>query len=211
MALRKAGSGQEDRAPAEISTLETLLVDLKSPEAQVRRRAILQMDRYPESSDVLLDLVENSDDRLTEQDGSVREAIFTTLVAQKNDSVLPRLVRLLSSEDANLRNEAVVAMQSMPDRLGEYIEPLLRHPDSDVRILTINILEGLCDDRTPAWLYEIVQHDPHINVCATALDLLGELGQEHMIPAILALPTRFNNDVYLGFTADVAVRRILGK
>jgi hypothetical protein len=59
-----------------------------------------------------------------------------------------------------------------------------------------------------SWLIEVIEADPHVNVCATAVDLLGEVGSAAAREALLGLKDRFPDEPYVHFAADLALRRI---
>ncbi|MEE2748809.1 MAG: HEAT repeat domain-containing protein, partial [Pseudomonadota bacterium] len=77
-------------------------------------------------------------------------------------------------------------------------------------IFAVNILESLCHPDVEQWLIDVIRDDEHINVCATAVDLLGEVGSEKSEPALLALKERFTDEPYIQFAADLAIKRITG-
>jgi HEAT repeat protein len=87
------------------------------------------------------------------------------------------------------------------------MEGLLHDPDPDVRIFAVNILESLKHPLVETWLIEVIGNDPHVNVCATAVDLLGEVGSSLAIPALTALRDRFSDEPYIGFAVDIAIKR----
>jgi hypothetical protein len=55
-----------------------------------------------------------------------------------------------------------------------------------VRIFAVNILESLRHPQVEEWLIEVIEGDPHLNVCGTAVDLLGETGSPGASMAALA-------------------------
>ena len=118
---------------------------------------------------------------------------------------------MLRSEDANLRNGAIEALQQMPDEVAPHVETILAHPDSDVRIFAVDVLSALPHPMVPEWLRRVVTLDPHVNVCAAALDALAEAGQPDVIPALEALADRFPDVAFMRFAADAAIRRIRGR
>jgi HEAT repeat protein len=88
------------------------------------------------------------------------------------------------------------------------VEAMLGDPDSDVRIFAVNVLAALPHPMVPAWLRRVVTVDPHVNVCAAALDALAEVGEPEDIPALEALAERFADVAFIKFAVDAAVRRI---
>jgi hypothetical protein len=58
------------------------------------------------------------------------------------------------------------------------------------------------------WLIEVIERDTHVNVCATAVDLLCEVGTEAAIDPLLHLKARFAHEAYIQFAADLALKRV---
>jgi len=48
----------------------------------------------------------------------------------------------------------------------------------------------------------------HVNVCATAVDLLGEVGSEAAHEPLGRLKVRYADEPYIQFAADLALKRI---
>ena len=88
------------------------------------------------------------------------------------------------------------------------MQSLLRDPDSDVRIFAVNILESLRHPEVEYWLVDVIVQDPQVNVCATAVDLLGEVGSRDALQSLMDLKARFEGEPYIQFAADLAIRRI---
>ena len=147
----------------------------------------------------------------TEQALSVRSIILTGLIVHKSAAVVLGLLPLLGSEDANLRNGAIEALQQMPDEVAPHVEAMLVDPDSDVRIFAVDVLAALPHPMVPEWLRRVVTLDPHVNVCAAALDALSEAGQPEVIPTLEKLADRFAELAFIQFAVDAAVRRIRGR
>jgi HEAT repeat protein len=144
-----------------------------------------------------------------EHDESVREIIFTTLTRIGDRTAVDGLVEFLRSEDAALRNEAIEAMKQLPDAVANIMQGLLVDADSDVRIFAVNILESLRHPDVERWLSDVIERDAHVNVCATAVDLLGEVGSRAALEPLLRLKSRFAREPYIQFAADLAIKRIL--
>ncbi|CAK0767476.1 HEAT repeat domain-containing protein [Gammaproteobacteria bacterium] len=179
-----------------------LLEQLTEDDPEIRRWAALDLGGYPDSADRLCAQLEQ------ETQAPVREALFTSLIHIGNPTVVKGLLPLLRSDDAALRNGVINALQHFPEAISPYMEAMLRDTDSDYRIFAINVLTNLRHPKTPQWLREVIENDKHINVCATAVDLLTEVGGLETLPALEALPARFNQDPFLRFATEVAIRRI---
>jgi HEAT repeat protein len=138
----------------------------------------------------------------------VREVILTTLGRLGDPAAIAGLVDCLRSDDAAVRNEVIEAMKQLPEEVAPIMQRLLSDPDPDVRIFTVNILESLRHTAVESWLIEVIENDPHINVCATAVDLLGEVGTEAAREPLTRLKNRFGDTPYIQFAADLALKRI---
>jgi HEAT repeat protein len=180
-----------------------LVVQLSDSNAEARRWAARDLADCPDSAGALVTRL-----RL-EQDESVREIIFTTLTRIGDSTAVDGLVEFLHSEDAALRNEAIEAMKQLPDAVASIMQGLLADADSDVRIFAVNILESLRHPDVERWLSDVIERDVHVNVCATAVDLLGEVGSRAALEPLLRLKSRFAREPYIQFAADLAIKRIL--
>ena len=147
---------------------------------------------------------------LIEKDSFVREAIFTSLTVIGNDTVVKGLIDLLRSDDPAIRNEAIEALRQLQEKFSLFVPLLLSDPDPDVHILTINVLEAYPTDQVEGWLLELLGTDEDPNVCATAADLLAEIGSKKAVPALEQLKKRFASEPYLVYVADLALQRIAG-
>lgn len=179
-----------------------LVAELQIDNPTARRWAARDLVEFPEAAGVLVNQLKR------EGDASVREAILTTLACLGDPAAVAGLVECLRSEDAALRNEVIEAMQQLPDEVAPIMGGLLDDPDPDVRIFAVNILESLRHSQVEAWLLGVIEQDPHVNVCATAVDLLGEVGTSVSRPALEHLKVRFADEPYICFAADLALKRI---
>jgi HEAT repeat protein len=182
--------------------LSGLVESLRSEDPAVRRWAARDLASYPEATDALFQQL------MVEKVPSVREAIFTSLTLIGTREVVEGLMELLRSDDASLRNEAIEAMKNLPEAVSPVMESLLADPDSDVRIFAINILESLKHPNVEKWLIEVLRDEEHVNVCAAAIDLLGEVGSEMTIPALEEVRERFPDEPFIEFAVDLALKRI---
>lgn len=180
----------------------SLELQLSDPSPVARRWAARDLADCPDSSAALVEQLQR------EEDSTVREIILTTLTQMGDADAVAGLVNCLRSEDASLRNEAIEAMKLLPDEVAPIMGQLLKDPDPDVRIFAVNILESLRYDQVEEWLNEVIKHDAHVNVCAAAVDLLGEVGTLYSLAALNNLKARFPNEPYMGFATDLAIKRI---
>lgn len=203
--LRAKPSAPPEALPAAPSDdLASLLANLHSPEPAVRRGAARALTSHPEAAMALCDRLD------IETSPSVRAVLFTVLIRQESPAVVARLLVHLRSDDAALRNGTIEALQEMRGTVTPHVRDLLDDSDSDVRIFAVNILGALCDPETPALLVDVLRHEPHVNVCAAAVDALAEVGTPDAIAALEALRTRFGDEPFLTFAIDTTIRRIRG-
>jgi HEAT repeat protein len=179
-----------------------LCVALDSPDATVRRWAARDLTPLPGASTPLIERLKD------ESDVSVRAVILTALIRIADPAAIAGLVHCLRSEDANLRNEAIEAMKALPVKVAPIIQGLLVDKDPDVRIFAINILESLRHADVEAWLIAVIEHEPLVNVCGTAVDLLSEVGSSASHDALERLRARFADEPYIQFATALALKRI---
>ena len=99
-------------------------------------------------------------------------------------------------------------MKQLPDAVAPIMLGLLMDEDSDVRIFAVNILESLRHPLVENWLLQVIDVDDHVNVCGTAVDLLGEVGGAASLESLLRLKVRFADEPYIQYAADLAIKRI---
>lgn len=181
---------------------DTLLLQLQDPNPLARRWAARDLVDYPAAASALAARL------LQEADLSVREVILTSLTLIGSPAAIQGLLDCLRSEDACLRNEAIACMQQLPADVAPIMQQLLHSDDADLRIFAVNILAALCHPQVENWLIQVLQEDPHVNVCAAALDLLAEVGTPAAAAAIRLAKGRFAAQPYIQFAADLALARV---
>jgi HEAT repeat protein len=180
----------------------SLVLQLSDKNPTARRWAAKDLVDCPDASAALVEQLQR------EEDASVREIILTSLTKLGDEQAVAGLVECLRSEDASLRNEAIEAMKLLPDEVAPIMGNLLTDADPDVRIFAVNVLESLRHEQVEQWLKEVIERDPHVNVCATAVDLLGEVGSPYSREALENLKVRFPDEPYISFAANIALKRI---
>jgi HEAT repeat protein len=178
-----------------------LVRELEDSDAAARRWAARDLVKYPDATAPLLARLQR------EAEVSVREVILTTLMRIADPAAIAGLVACLRSEDANLRNEAIEAMKSLPAEVAPIMQGLLTDQDPDVRIFAINVLESLRHPDVESWLITVIDHEPMVNVCGTAVDLLSEVGTTASHAALERLQVRFAAEPYIQFAAALALKR----
>jgi HEAT repeat protein len=204
MALVKRNARESDSKarlkPGQSS--DELRAALEDADATVRRHAARDLLHCQDAAAALMSRLKH------EQDTAVREAILTTLLRVNDPSVAAGLAECLRIEDAALRNEAIETMKRLGSDAAPLLRSLLADPDPDVRIFAVNILNSERYPEVESWLIEVIERDPHVNVCATAVDVLCEVGTEAAIDPLLRLQARFASEAYIQFAAGLALKRI---
>jgi len=182
--------------------IDQILAALEGADAGGRRQAARQIADCPDAAKALMSRLKR------EEDAAVRDVILNTLVRLKDTSIVAGLAECLRSEDAALRNETIEAFKQLGHEVDPILESMLADPDPDVRIFVVNILESQRHSEAENWLIKVIEDDSHVNVCATAVDLLCEVGTEASSDALLRLKVRFASEPYIQFAADLALKRI---
>ncbi|MGA2169042.1 MAG: HEAT repeat domain-containing protein [Terracidiphilus sp.] len=190
------------------ASCEELAAGLESADAAVRRHAAREILACADAGAALVSRLKR------EEEIAVREAILTALIRLDDPAATAGLAGCLRSEDVALRNEAIEALRELAasgDSAGAVppvLASLLADPDPDVRIFAVNVMESMVHPDVERWLIEVIETDLHINVCATAVDLLCEVGTEAAIDPLVRLQARFAPEPYIQFAADLALKRI---
>ena len=181
-----------------------LVQQLSSDDPEIRTWAARDLAGYKDSVTPLSIQLEK------ERIPNVREAILTSLAVVGGKEAVKVLIKCLRSDDAGLRNDAIETMKNLPDSVAPVMSELLSDPDSDIRIFAIDILESLKHPDVEKWLIEVLEHEDHVNVCAGAVNLLGEVGSEKAVAPLEKLKERFSDVPYIKFAVDIALKRIKG-
>jgi HEAT repeat protein len=179
-----------------------LTAELADANPVARRWAARDLSTFADAASPLVERLRQ------EHEPSVREAILLSLTQIGSPEAVGGMVECLHSEDAELRNKAIEAMKQLPDAVAPIMAGLLAHPDPDVRIFAVNVLESLRHGDVEKWLIGVIAKDEHVNVCATAVDLLAEVGTESAVAPLEHLKSRFPGEPYISFTVDLALKRI---
>jgi HEAT repeat protein len=202
MPLIRSSAAVEDPDAAVVTIDRTKLrADIESPDADVRRAAVRLATRLGEA-EVLARHLED------ENDTGLRETILTSLVRIGGVKAARPLIQMLSTEDALLRNAVIETLQSMGEIVVSEIETLLDDDNPDMRIYAVNIIQSLRSPRVPDIALRVIASDPHVNVCAAAVDVLAEVGTPEMADELRAAASRFPDQPFFAFAVRAAIKRI---
>jgi len=207
VALKKAQSVEPhpDNTRSLVRDLPGLLLQLGSDDVNERRWAARDLAQHAAAAaPALCQRLEAEPDRAT------REAIAISLAKIGGAEVVSGLLPLLRSDDAALRCSVIDVLKELPKDVAPQMEALLDDPNPDVRIFVVNVLEALRHPKVEDWLIAVIRMDPNVNVVATALDLLGEVGTESALPALDTVPKRFPDEPFIAFAVNHAIQCIGG-
>jgi HEAT repeat protein len=140
----------------------------------------------------------------------VREAILTSLIRTGGSASAEAIVPCLRSEDAGLRAAAIEALQALPSAIAPIMAQLFSDPDSDVRLLATELARNMNASDATQLLCGLIEHEPHPNVCAAAIEVLTEVGTPEALPALERCAVRFAATPFLPFAISMAIARISG-
>jgi HEAT repeat protein len=179
--------------------------DLASPDAAARRRAARALAGHADAAPALAMRL------AAEQDASVREALFGSLVDTGGTAVAALIAPLVRSEDAALRNEALEALKELDEAADAAVDTLLADESSDVRLLAVEVTRAWTSERAAPRLQKIFEAETHVNVCGAAVEVATEVGTQALLPALASLRARFAAEPFLVFAVDTAATRIAGR
>jgi HEAT repeat protein len=143
-----------------------------------------------------------------ERDARVREAIFTALARIATPESAKVVLPYLRLDDANTRTGAMDALRAMPDACQPFFPGLLEDPDPDVRVLACDLVRDAGGAEGPRWLCALIEAELQANVCAAAVEALGEIGDATAAPSLSRCAERFPDDPFLGFAIKVVADRL---
>jgi len=128
----------------------------------------------------------------------------------KRESDFDKLFVMLKSDNAYLRNEAILFLREYGKEASEFFRGLMDSEDRDVRIFSINILGDVKFDDSINMLRYFIAKEKDLNALMTAVDYIGEIGDESDIALLEALRQDYKNEPYVTFGVDLAIRRLRG-
>jgi HEAT repeat protein len=180
---------------------ETAKAELRSADAETRRRAARALAGAPQAAPVLAEAA------MAETDPRVREAIFTSLGRIATAESVAALIPHLRADEADRRTAAVDALKAMPQAIGPALPALLADPDADVRLLACDLVRELPAEDATLLLAGLLEREPEVNVCAAAADVLADIGAAQALPALQRCARRLA-DPFLAFAIKIACERI---
>lgn len=199
----KPASAAAEMAAVPPQDFEQLRAALDAPDPILRRQAAQDLAGMPGAEEILCQRLER------EQDVAVWDAILTSLVRIGGSASLQGLLRFLRAEPVQLRNEVLEALKTFPEQeILPHIEALLTDPDPHLRIAVIHLIQALGYPVGVNVLTTVLDREEHLNVAATAVELLAEIGTPEAVPALQRTRARFADTRFMTFAVDTALARI---
>ena len=143
-----------------------------------------------------------------ERDVRVREAILTSLTRLASPDAVEAVLPLMRAELAAWRTGAIDALRAMKQAAWPYLPQLLADPDADVRLLACEITRTLPEEKATTLLCDLIERESEANVCASAIEILAEVGTAEALPALERCAARFQGTRFLEFAIKVTGDRI---
>ena len=117
-------------------------------------------------------------DRLgKEPSRAVRDAIFQALIRIDADEAIEGCIRLLGSDDPQLRNQSVEVLRRKGAASIPFLNAIMRHDSKDLRKLVLDVLSGIpASDAEEIYRAALSDNDP--NVVITAVEIIGKTRAE---------------------------------
>jgi len=129
---------------------------------------------------------------------------------EPDEAPIEEIMDLLKLEDAYVRNLGISMLRDFGGSIKYYIVKFLIGDDRDLRIFAINVLGDVDFAESRDMLVELLEGEEDVNVAMTAVDYMGEIGEEEDIKLLESLKERFSGEVYVEFAVDGAVKMIKG-
>lgn len=114
-------------------------------------------------------------DRLgKESSRAVRDAVFRALIRIDADAAIEGSIRLLGSEDPQIRNQAVDVLRRKGARSIPFLATVMRDGDKDRRKLVLDVLSGVQASEARE-IHAAALSDSDVNVVITAVENLGRI------------------------------------
>lgn len=127
-----------------------------------------------------------------------------------DEAPIEDIMDLLKLDNAYIRSLGISMLKNFGNVIKYYIVKFLIGDDRDLRIFAINVLGDVDFAESRDMLVELLENEKDINVAMTAVDYLGEIGEEEDILLLVSLKDRFSNDSYVAFAVDSAIKLIKG-
>lgn len=153
-----------------MASIDELVRDLTDGDEKTRAFAAEDIiyDGIPGGIELLINRL------IVEESRYVREVMVNCLKGTKGRNVVEKIIPLLGSDDAFIRNASIDIMSNQGELATEFMRKLLGDPDKDIRKFALDILFQLKSLNTADLIAEAL-HDSDINNLITAVEYLGHM------------------------------------
>ena len=181
-----------------------------SSDAQQRIRAIEYIVKHQEIYYVLEMLSKLFKDNNADANRYIDTAFLGFETKPKREKDFQAMFKMLKSDNAYLRNAVISFLQNYGKDAKNFIEKLMEDKDRDIRIFAINILGDVKFEDSIDMLRHFIVKENDINALMTAIDYIGEIGDESDIELLEAIKKDNSDNEYVKFGIDMAIDRIKG-
>ena len=207
MALVKTHEKQDIAELESYATLDEAIDAFNSADEDADKDYIIEeIVNFHGGGDFLIDYIHQEDTHK-----NVSTKIASTISSMEPDEApIEKIMELLKLENAYIRNLGISMLRDFGAAIKYYIVKFLIGEDRDLRIFAINVLGDVDFAESREMLVELLQTEEDINVAMTAVDYMGEIGEEEDIPLLESLKERFSGEFYVEFAVDGAIALIKG-
>lgn len=195
MPLVRRPSEKQESDNTDFGEARVLLLAGTPPE---RWAAARLLSTSPDGVSVLIEALHS------ERDTRVLEAIFTALAKIATPESAYAALPYLRCDDATLRTAALDALRAMPRAVRPHLKALLDDPNDDVRLLACEIVRNLDETDATGLLCTLLDAEQQANVCASAIDVVAEIGTCQALPSLERCMQRFPHDPFIAFAVKIA-------
>jgi len=177
-----------------------------SVELEKKDYAIEEIAKFDGGGEFLISYIDNED---ADKNLSTKVAAVISNM-DPEDAPIEAIMDLLKLDNAYVRNLGISILRDFGNAIKYYIVKFLIGNDRDLRIFAINVLGDVDFAESRDMLVELLETEDDINVAMTAVDYMGEIGEEEDVPLLESLKERFSGDFYAEFAVDSAIKLIEG-
>ncbi len=207
MALKKSSESGKVRIFNEFLEAKEVFED-SSAEEDMRIAALDYIVRHKEISYVLRMLSEIFKENKLEEHVYIDYAFAAFSDKPRRDEDFQKMLDMLKSENAYLRNAIIVFLQGYGEEVRKFIEKLIDDEDRDIRIFAANILGDLRFEDSVNLLRYLIMKENDINVLMTAVDYLGEVGTKDDIAILESIKESYKDEPFVAFGVDAAIKKL---
>ena len=138
----------------------------------------------------------------------IDHAFANFVVKPRTNDDYDKILKMLNSKNAYLRNKAITFLQDSGEDAKEFIKKLLKNQDRDIRIFAVNVLGDVKYEDSRDILIEFIQNEDDINALMTSIDYIGEIGEQEDISILEEIKDKFKNEPYVAFGINMAIDKI---